>query len=392
MNKMTTEKLYANEHDCCGCELCSQVCPNGTISIKKNAEGFYYPAIENNDSCIGCHLCEKVCPIKHVCDIQSEYICSYAGWAKNEDEIVSSSSGGFATVAAKKIIKIGGVVYGASYSSDYKSVEYIRVDKFDELFKLKTSKYVQSRKDSIYRMVKNDAMNGIPVLFIGTPCDCAAVNNYVGNHENLYIISLVCHGPTSEMVHRQYCELLENKYNSSLESFSVRYKKDGKWKPYYINASFANQNRHIERFDQSIYNTAFLFFKRPACNVCVFKKNRFSADLLIGDFHVAVPGMDTYNEHGVSSIIVLTSKGKSIVNDIADEFQYKDVPINISTHQTAINKPLKARFNRTHFSKQIVKCGIESACKLPSIGIINRYDSFVTKLKVIIVRIKKKLR
>ena len=390
--KKSTKDLYTSITECCGCELCSQSCPKNVISMEKDAEGFLYPIIKDSSNCIGCNLCQNVCPIKNVSTINSTFIKAYAGWSLDKENVISSASGGAATVLSEKFIEIGGVVYGVAYSTGCKEIEYIRVTQKDELQRLKTSKYAQATKKEILPSIKRDVKDGRHVLFIGVPCDCAGIKNILGKYENLTVISLVCHGPTSPAVHEQYCTYLENQRGTPLSRLSVRYKKNGLWKPYYIHADFEDGSEFMEQFNESSYNKAFLFFKRPSCNKCVFKANRFAADLLIGDFHAAKPGTDTYNENGVSSILVLTERGHKLLQMIRDQFFIKEVEMKISTHQAAIHRPIKKRINRNQFSSIFKRKGLIAASRLTSIKLIEIYDQIITNVKVTGVKIKKMLR
>lgn len=392
MTKKSTKDLYSSFPQCCGCELCAQSCPKGIISMQKDAEGFLYPVIKDNSECIGCNLCQKVCPIKNAGNIHSSFRSAYAGWSMDDDQLVSSSSGGAATALAEAIIDADGVVYGVAYSADCKKIEYVRVSEKESLQKLKTSKYAQATKAGILPLITDDLKAGKKVLFIGVPCDCSGIMNALGKYENLMIVSLVCHGPTSQAVHEQYCATLEKERASEISQFSVRYKKDGLWKPYYIHANFKDGSEYMKKFEDSPYNKAFLFFKRPSCNECVFKVDKFVADLLIGDFHAAKPGTETYNEKGVSSILVLTERGEELLQSISDYFFMKEVGMKISTHQIAINRPVKRRANRKQFSSVFVKKGLTAASGLISVKLMEAHDQIVTHLKVTGVKVKRLFR
>ena len=392
MSKMTTDRLYITKDSCCGCAMCAETCPKHIITMRSDGEGFLYPEIDNNDLCIECGACERVCPVKHVNEIRSSFLHAYAGWDKEIGQVISSSSGGAATALSRYIIRNNGVVYGVAYCKSFLSIEYRRVSKEDELDRLKSSKYVQASKNGLLKRIKTDLENGKKVLFIGLPCDCAAIKRALGYSSNLYITSLVCHGPTSPLVHKQYCYKLEEKYGSSLKEFSVRYKKDGKWKPYYIFALFEDESQYLEEFEKTSYNKAFQFFKRPSCNACVFKADKFDADLLIGDFHATKPGTDTFNENGVSSILVLTERGQEMMNGISEDFYYKEVDKAISTHQVAINRAVKVRVNRSKFSSVFQKKGLDAATRIPSVAVLEMVDHIKIKIKKTGVKVKKIIR
>ena len=392
MKKMTCEALFWNKSDCCGCELCSQVCPKNIISMSRDEEGFLYPEIKDNTECVGCGKCQKVCPVKHVTDIRSAFSEAYAGWANDSKEIISSSSGGAASVIARAFIRTGGVVYGVAYTNQCKDIEYIRAADIDSVERFKTSKYAQASKPEVYRNIQSDLLRGNKVLFVGVPCDCAAVRNIFGKNELLYIISLICHGPTSPLVHKQFCSSLEKKSGAAVASFSLRHKKDDQWKPYYIKADFDNGTSHTELFGVSDYNKAFLFFKRPSCNSCQFKNDKFAADLLLGDYHAAKAGAADYNSHGVSSILVLTDKGKDMLNMISGSFSMTKVNKKTALHQQAIHHPVKARANRKAFSKALVKDGLHKAANMPSTVLLQKKDSVVHSMKVSAAKLKKRLK
>ncbi len=52
-----------NKVDCCGCNVCGDICPKDAIHFETDIEGIWYPKVDIN-KCIDCHLCEKVCPIE----------------------------------------------------------------------------------------------------------------------------------------------------------------------------------------------------------------------------------------------------------------------------------------------------------------------------------------
>lgn len=56
-----------------------------------------------------------ICPVRHAGEIHSDFTSAYAGWAKSDGEIVSSSSGGFCSILSRNFIENGGIVYGVVY-------------------------------------------------------------------------------------------------------------------------------------------------------------------------------------------------------------------------------------------------------------------------------------
>lgn len=162
---------------------------------------------------------------------------AYSGYFNDNEKLLQSASGGGATAIAEAFLSRGGIVFGVSYSQDFKSAEFVCASTPGELAKLKGSKYIESRKEilidnklqSIYKVVAEKLKSNNKVLFIGLGCEVAAMQSYLDTKyidtTNLYLIDLICHGPTSPEVARQFIEKLEKKFKSKVISFSVRYKK-----------------------------------------------------------------------------------------------------------------------------------------------------------------------
>ena len=366
------ERLFAQKYDCCGCEACMNACPKGIIEMVADAEGFMYPHVVHPESCINCGRCEKVCPIKNACDVPDFRERAIAGYSHNQNEIKSSASGSLGTAIAKGFIRQGGIVYGVSYTDDCMGAEYRRATTIDELEAFRTSKYIQSRKNDTFKQVQDDLKAGAKVLFIGLPCDTYALQLFLGKtYESLYICALICHGPTSPLVHRQYIQKLTDGRNSGVRSFSVRYKKEG-WKPYYIRAVFENGQEHLEQFAESTYGVAFLYLKRPSCNTCPVKRSKIHSDITIGDYHLAAGGQfKPYNPDGVSSAFVHTDKGEYLAN-IAEDFLIEEIPVKNALYSEAYHRAIPARRNRDEFGNALSTKGLDTACSLKSVRAIER--------------------
>lgn len=165
----------------------------------EDEKGFKYPQIDENN-CIGCNLCEKVCPILNKKEIVNKPI-SYACYNKNEDIRKNSSSGGVFTLLAIFIIERGGIIYGASFNNEF-MVEHIRIDNKDDLYKLRTSKYLQSSINDTYKQAKKDLDEKKLVLFTGTPCQVNGFISYLnGNNTIIYIRKILY---VMEFLHQRY--------------------------------------------------------------------------------------------------------------------------------------------------------------------------------------------
>ena len=380
------KKLYTRKDYCCGCEACANVCPKKIIKMKSDEEGFLYPEIINSDNCINCKLCEKVCPLKNNI-INTEFQeKAIVGFAKNDEDVKASASGGFAYSLGRDFFKNIGEVYCVRYNKDYLSAEYFHINEIEDLEKARGSKYIQAKKGTIYKSIQNDLNEGKKVLFFGLPCEVNALKLYLnGKDDLLYTCALICHGPTSPLVQDEFVKLISKK--RKINSFSVRYKLEG-WKPYYIKASFDDNSDYIEKFIDSMYGRCFKFFKRPSCNSCTIKKNHLFADLTIGDYHNAnKKKMKKYNENGISSIMIHTEKGQKIIDEISD-FYYEDAPVDSVGKNTAYNKCIHKYKNRKEFSTTFINHGIIEACNLKSCNKIEKKETFKKNIIMFLAHIK----
>lgn len=366
---MKTTDLWDSKEECCGCELCSQSCPRSVIEMKTDEEGFLYPYVVHSEKCINCSRCVNVCPSKSSGREPSGINHGYGGYNNDVAELKSCSSGGFASAVSYRFIKqIGGVVYGVRYSDDFSYAEYGKAEEVEDLDSFKGSKYVQARKGLIYNDILENLKEGRPVLFIGLPCDISAVYHHVGRQfqDKLYTIALICHGPTSNLVQHEYSQRLEKKYKSSISSFSVRYKNTG-WKPYFINATFANGKHYRRQFDFSDYGIAFQYMKRPSCSVCQYKYGNklfgTIADVTIGDYHSAQKGTFEYNKWGVSQACTHTEKGGELIFLLNENCTLFDIPKSKLAHSNrAFFSCIPQKPERNLFVSILKKTSLHRAC------------------------------
>ena len=129
--------------DCCGCNVCGDVCPCGAITFAHDEEGFLYPHVDIG-KCRRCGLCEKVCPQLHAKEmlvaLSDKTPKCWAAVAKNLADRFDSTSGGVFTTVAEKILSGGGIVGGAVWGDDF-SIHQIVSDCVDALPQLRSSKY-----------------------------------------------------------------------------------------------------------------------------------------------------------------------------------------------------------------------------------------------------------
>lgn len=313
---------------CSGCCGCANICPKKCIAMVEDEEGFWYPQVDK-DKCINCGLCEKVCPIlQKKIPLQTEPQV-FAAYNKDKDVRMKSSSGGIFSILAETILQDGGVVFGATFDSNFE-VKHDFIEKVEDLDKLRISKYVQSNIGDCYAKAKQFLDDGRTVLFTGTPCQIGGLKSFLldKEYENLYTQDIICHGVPSPGVWRAYLKFREEKANSKIKLVTFR-KKEVSWRRYTFSICFEDGTEYKKTpYFKDPMMKMFLHNKclRPSCHDCFFKTKRRFADITLADFwgvEKVVPEMD--DKMGVSLVFVHSEKGKKIFDCMKDRMFFKQV-------------------------------------------------------------------
>ncbi len=308
---------------CTGCGVCADACPTGCINIEYDNNGFLQSYVDD-DKCIGCNKCKKVCSALNP-NINNQISRAYKIRRNDNEAIIDSTSGGVAALISEYIISNGGVVVGCGFD-DNLVLKHSVAENPLELETFKGSKYVQSKTRGIYREVKDLLKLEKTVLFIGTPCQTSALQNFLGqNYDNLYIIDLVCHGVSSQKALDKYIEYIEHKTNERIISVKFRNKDNG-----YKNCA-KNELQFI--YKDGAYSVPYdsgivLWFAsslsiRESCYKCNFVSTKRSSDLTLADYN----GDDFSKEDtlfGVSTVFVNSDKGRQLLSKIKDSAKIEE--------------------------------------------------------------------
>ena len=335
MNKIV---LFDNKKDCCACSACVNICPKSAIEFIDDEYGFKYPQI-NEDTCIRCGLCKKVCNYQ-ANEIKTSKKETYAAVSMDTDVKESASGGLFATLA-QSILNNNGVVFGSAmiYENSKLHIRHIKVDKLEDLIKLKGSKYVQSDMGNIYSQIKELLINNKLILFSGTPCQVAGLKGYLQKeYDNLYTVEIICHGVPSEKFFQTYINYIENKFKIKINEFKFRDKHDG-WK-LYGKIKYDDKEVFFEP-EESSYYQMFLnsYTYRENCYSCPYASDNRQGDITIGDYwcidlihpeYLVENGGQLDENKGISCLIINNDKG----NELIDKYG-KNINKYISTYEQA---------------------------------------------------------
>lgn len=313
-------ELYQKNADCCGCGACMNTCPTQAIEMHADEDGYIYPRI-HDDICVQCGLCTTVCAFQNMLLPEDEPLATYAAINKNQSTLLNSSSGGVFSALASLVFEKNGVVFGSTFNMNMEP-EHIGIDNPVDLKKLQGSKYVQSGIKTTYREARKYLEQGRAVLFIGTPCQIAGFQSYLGkDYGNLITADLICHGVPSAAFFNGYIKSLEGKLDGKIIDFKFRDKSKG-WR--LVGKAVYEKNGVIcEASIDPISSYYYNYFAkgeiyRESCYECKYAGGNRLGDFTLGDYWGVEkyhPEIDT--KHGVSVLLVNSEKGSRLLDKLS---------------------------------------------------------------------------
>lgn len=318
-------KHLCKPESCSGCLACMAACPKQAISVRYGFLGQVLPYIDT-DKCVDCGMCDKTCPSLN--NPTKEYpLQCYASWTKDNNDYLTTTSGGIATAMAKNVISEGGIVYGCV--AEGLNVRHVRCASLESIENLKGSKYVQSDCSAIYSLIKKDLKEGLKVLFIGLPCQCAGVKGFLKkSYDNLILVDLICHGVPSIQFLK---ECLNQKFPklSSEHIDSIKFRENSKF-VFVMNISLGSENIRFPLNPNNKYYQTFFYGNtyRDSCYSCQFANPSRCSDITIGDFW-GIKDSEVIEKanKGVSCVLLNTEKAKRFFDTIGDINKYEQ-PVN----------------------------------------------------------------
>ena len=270
--------------DCTGCGTCSYVCPIGAIAMEEDDCGFVYPRIAESE-CIHCDKCLRSCHMSN-----------------------------------STVLKHGepGECYGCV--ADREDVHHERMSDREGLRRSQGSKYVQSDLSRAFASIEADLRAGRTALFVGTPCQCAAVRNLFGQYEELLTVDLICEGTPSRRMYADFLDDLETERGARVTDFRFRDKRGG-WST--KNAVVLGEDGEpLDSQPHSYYYYYYLFSKaltlRESCYACPYACAGRVGDVTVGDLWGAETAGLGYElkdlEGGISCALVNTSHGREALD------------------------------------------------------------------------------
>lgn len=322
-NNISTQK---NEQ-CCGCEACADVCPKNAITFKTDLEGFLYPEV--NSDCVDCGLCGKICPeineIKPLFEKKQQFLACLDQDKARRDK---GSSGGIFGLLATSLINEGYTVCGAAFDEQLR-LKHQFADDESGIERLKKSKYIQSDCSSVYAQIKDKLREGRKVIFVGTPCQCNALLNVVGNkRDNLVVVDFACHGVPSQELFDKCIKLYENEHSCKVVGYTFRHKPKHYASPQnFLMTIRKGENEYLKEgryYDEPFYYGFQKYITlRPSCYNCKWSDTKRVSDLTLADYWgiEAVTNKWDRTDHP-SLLVVNTEKGRQLFEEIKNQIDW----------------------------------------------------------------------
>ncbi|MCQ2416769.1 MAG: Coenzyme F420 hydrogenase/dehydrogenase, beta subunit C-terminal domain [Oscillospiraceae bacterium] len=322
-------------NQCAGCMACVEACAVHAITVKDSVSAMNAEIDESK--CVNCQRCHKVCPQNH----QPAFAAPkkwYEGYAKEEIR-QNSSSGGFAAQLMYAFIEKGGIVCTCAAAGT--SFRFRFLEQPEEVPSAVGSKYVKSNPTGIYARLKQYLKDGKEILFIGLPCQCAGVLNFVGSalSEKLYTVDLICHGSPSPKILRRF--LNENKLEPAAHQ-TISFRKNNKFS-LYVDGIKVKPNGVRDKYTIGFLNGLFY---TENCYSCRYAKTERISDITIGDSW-GTARVDE-KKKGISLALCQTEKGIALLESCGLNLLDVDAEEAVKANQQ-LDHPMKQSDLRQKF-------------------------------------------
>ena len=331
-------KTVCPAEQCTGCRVCEAKCPKNAIRLIDTLDKVY--AEINEDQCIHCGLCERVCPNYNLAQ-KNEPIEWYQGWANDIDIRKTSSSGGIAAALTLYFIENGGYVCSCYF--DKGDFSFHTTNSIEEAHRFAGSKYVKTNPHDAYSKMDELLKKGEKVLFVGLPCQVAALKNFVpkSQQDDLYCIDLICHGaPSAELL-----KLFLTQHGADIASLDdIKFRTKGRMGLSVKSLAVAGT---IDRYMISFLNALNY---TEGCYNCKYACKPRVSDITLGDNW----GTELPSElvKGLSLILCMTDKGKKLLKD--SDVRLVDVNVEKAVAENGqLNRPSDKHENRDVFFSAI---------------------------------------
>lgn len=358
-------RSLCDKEKCTACGACENICTHNAIYRKENIDGSWHMEIKE-ELCVNCGRCFKVCPNISKTELNQPFQ-AYVAWSESEETRTTAASGGIASelynYAVKQKMQFAGVLM-----NERNEAHFLISSRGVDIQKFRNSKYTFSYMDDIYKGICKLLKSGETVLFIGLPCQVAAVKNFMEIQKVsgvLYTIDLVCHGTPPPTYLKDHIASIEKKTGTKAKSIyfrDPRYKTDKFAFSIYDESIFEQTNllskkptyvKYVDDDDlyQIGYHNALIY--RDCCYSCNYARADRSSDITLGDYH-GLGQMSRYvhEKNQVSCVLINTEQGKNLWTALTQNahIMFYKRPVNEPlTYEKQLKAPSVAPLDRSIF-------------------------------------------
>lgn len=357
--------------DCTGCGCCAAFCPSKCLSMAFDTEKFYHPKLADLAKCTNCNLCDRICPTLNTVVPQNTPE-AFSVIAKNEEELMSVTSGGAAFELAKIALAHGYKVCAVTYNYDKHMARHIIIDSMEELEESKGSKYMQSYTADAFSQL----LDGSKYMVFGTPCQISGIEKIASMknmRDNFLLVDFFCHGTPSMKLWEKY--IAENG-GAKIKKIHFRSKEKG-WHTLSIKFHYKDGTSYTDA-KRNLFYTFFLgdYCLNNSCYNCSFKSLSSAADIRVGDFWGRkFIDVDT----GVSSVLAFTESALRFIEKLRTSCKVNNETIDETIDNHMLKSPLKPKcreFVLKSFDSSIDLIKIYNICLFP-IHVLRKIRSLI---------------
>jgi acetyltransferase-like isoleucine patch superfamily enzyme/coenzyme F420-reducing hydrogenase beta subunit len=288
----------------------------------------------------------------------------FAAYTKDEAIRLDSTSGGIHSMLALKMYEKDAYIGGSVYNPDHTCSQIVDNNP-ERLPEIRSSKYLQSNAEGVYKEIRSLLKDGKNVFFCGCPCQIHALYNFLGKeYENLVTCDFICRGVNSPKVFLKYMEMLERQYGAKATKIKFKNKKWG-WHNFSLRVNFENGKEYCKDRYHDLFFIGYLQagnFTRPSCYECHFKGFPQKADITLADFW-GIEKIDKTldQDKGTSLVMVNSDKGQALFDSIKDKIEWRQFTMDDArAGNPAMEGSLKsAKPNRDAFFTDLDKLPFE---------------------------------
>jgi coenzyme F420-reducing hydrogenase beta subunit len=281
------------------------------------------------------------------------------GWSNDEKTRARSASGGIAAEIYKYAINHDFFSAGVEWKRD-SGASFIPIKTLSDIERIQNSKYVYSNTNGIYKKYQSALKSGRQAVFIGLPCQVAALKNYLGKeYDNLITIDIICHGVAPGEYLMQHLSFIEKKKKQKTDRLYFR-------DPAFLTCSYTftlynDQNLFWKKtaYSNDVYQHGFhksLIFNNN-CYLCQYACPNRVGDITLGDF-AGLGKLDyfEFSRQNVSCILCNTDKGLQFLESIKDDVCLLERPINEALdYEIQLKHPSIPHRKRKSFVESFIK-------------------------------------